>query len=533
MGDTNSTWGWGEEARFPDREQRRAMGQWAGALLGFTTGEPDDPVDWRGVDLPAPRIEVPAALSAICSTEARERISHSYGKSYPDLVRGFRGDYPRPPDVVARPRSEEDVTSLLDWCGSHDLAFVPFGGGTSVVGGVEAPEGWDGVVTVDLTALDRVLEVDDVSGAARIQAGARGPVLNAQLARRGWELRCFPQSYRYATLGGWIVTRAGGHYATVRTHVDDLVESVRMLTPTGPWESRRLPASGAGPSPDRMVLGSEGTLGVVTEAWMRVVRPPRYRASASVRYADWDRALAGLRAVASSGLDPANCRLLDTTEARINAVSADPAHTLLLGFESHDHPLGPWIERAVALAVAEGGTCRKGARLRDAGEGSADPSAASWRDAFFEGPHLRDVLVSLGVIVDTFETACTWDRFPALDALVRSRLGGAMERLCGGGVISCRITHVYSDGLAPYYTFLAPGARGGELAVWAELKRAASDALIEAGGTITHHHAVGRMHREHWERQRPGPFGAVLRAVKDTLDPNGILNPGVLLPDRR
>ena len=530
-----SIWGWGLADRFPDGEQRSAMGQWASALLGFPVGAPRDPVPLDALTLPLASAACvpPASLAAICSQSRADRASHAYGKSYPDILRGFLGQYPHPPDLVARPRTEQDVVDLLDWCDGARLAAIPFGGGTSVVGGVEADVSsrWRGAVTLDLRGLDRVLEVDEVSSAARIQAGATGPVLNKQLAEHGFELRCFPQSYQFATLGGWIVTRAGGHYATVRTHVDDLVESVRMVTPTGPWESRRLPGSGAGPSPDRMVLGSEGTLGVVTEAWMRVVRPPRWRASASVTFSDWDRAVEGLRGVAQAGLAPANCRLLDATEAKINAVSHDGRHVLLLGFESDDHPLEAWMQRALAIAVEAGGACPKGPRYRDAGATGADPTANSWRDAFFAGPYLRDTLISLGVIVDTFETAITWDRFDALHGALQAELGDAMRRVCGAGTLSCRVTHVYPDGPAPYYTFLAPGRPGAELEQWAELKAVASDVLIRLGATITHHHAVGRMHRPWYAKQRPEPFGRVLRAIKRSVDPSGILNPGVLVAE--
>jgi len=533
--DTLSIWGWGEAARFPDGEQRAAMGQWAQALLGFDVGPPQDPVPPEALELSAPRSAAlpPASLGALCSSTTRDRAAHAYGRSYEDTVRGFRGLYPHPPDVVARPRSEQDVVDLLDWCGASDLAAIPFGGGTSVVGGVEADVSsrWAGAVSIDLKGLDRVLEVDDVSRAARIQAGATGPVLNGQLSQHGFELRCFPQSYQFATLGGWIVTRAGGHYATVRTHIDDLVESVRMITPTGPWAARRRPGSGAGPSPDRMVLGSEGILGLVTEAWVRVVRPPRWRASASVRFSDWDRAVHALRGIAQSGLAPANCRLLDGTEARINSVAQDGSHVLLLGFESADHPLEAPMSRALEIARSAGGSCTRGARYRDAGAQGGDPTASSWRDAFFAGPYLRDVLVSLGVIVDTFETCITWDRFDELHGALQAELGDAMRRICGAGTLSCRVTHVYPDGPAPYYTFLAPGRPGAELEQWAELKAVASDLLIRHGATITHHHAVGRMHRPWYAQQRPEPLGRMLRAMKNTVDPAGLLNPGVLVAE--
>ena len=208
------------------------------------------------------------------------------GSAYRDVVRGFRGEFPNPPDVVARPRTEAEVEAVLAWCCDEGYAAIPFGGGTSVCGGVEPrlPGEYPGVVTIDLGALDRVVEVDEVSRSALIQAGAPGPVLEDQLRERGLTMRCFPQSFEFSTLGGWVATRAGGHFATKLTHVDDMVESVRAITPAGVWESRRLPGSGAGPSPDRMLIGSEGILGVITEAWVRVLPRPRFKTSCGVEF---------------------------------------------------------------------------------------------------------------------------------------------------------------------------------------------------------------------------------------------------------
>lgn len=236
--------------------------------LGFGGEDVTEPVPLEAVELPAPRVSPPSSLAEICADDTHSRAFHSLGSAYRDIVRGFRGEFPRPPDVVASPRSEAEVESVLAWCSDEGYAAIPFGGGTSVCGGVEPrlPGEYPGVVTIDLGALDRVLEVDEVSRAARIQAGAPGPVLEDQLRERGLTMRCFPQSFEFSTLGGWVATRAGGHYATKLTHVDDMVESVRAITPTGVWESRRLPGSGAGPSPDRMLIGSEGILGVITEA---------------------------------------------------------------------------------------------------------------------------------------------------------------------------------------------------------------------------------------------------------------------------
>jgi alkyldihydroxyacetonephosphate synthase len=526
-----SFWGWGWADRFPDDDTRRGMGEHARAVLGLDTLELLAPPTLDSVRLPPSRIAPPESLASFTSGDRLARVTHTYGRAYRDLVRGFRGDFSNAPDLVATPRTEAEVEAVLDWAAREEVKVIPFGGGTSVVGGVEAAfrEQARAVVSLDLRGLERVLEVDPISRAARIQAGATGPVLEEQLAAHGFTLRHFPQSFEFSTLGGWIATRAGGHFATLYTHIDDLVESTRMLTPSGVMESRRLPGSGAGPSPDRLVLGSEGTLGVITEAWMHLQRRPRWRSTASVHFEDYRQAVEATRAVAQAGLYPTNCRLLDPEEARLNMVAFDGTAVLILGFESADHPLEPWLARALAICEGLGGTCPKGPVHRDGGEKAGGDAAASWKQAFIDAPYLQNVLVSLGVVADTFETACTWDRFDRLHGEVTEAVRAAMQRVCGGGRISCRFTHVYPDGPAPYYTFVVPAKVGGELEQWAEIKQAASDALIRCGATITHHHAVGRTHRPWYDRQRPEPFAAVLKAAKSALDPKGILNPGVLV----
>jgi alkyldihydroxyacetonephosphate synthase len=264
-------WGWGYEDEQPSFEEQRAAAQFLTERLGFGSTEPESPAPLP--KLPPPRLKPSEALAAICVDDDYERALHAYGRSYRDIVRAFRGHFDHPPDVVAHPRDEADIEAILDWAIAVGAAVIPFGGGTSVVGGVEPDvpdDDYAGIVTIDLKVLDRVLEVDPVSQAARIQAGAIGPRLEQQLAEHGLTLRHFPQSFQFSTLGGWIATRAGGHFATLHTHIDDLVESVRAITPAGTWESRRLPGSGAGVSPDRMLIGSEGTLGLITEAWVRV-----------------------------------------------------------------------------------------------------------------------------------------------------------------------------------------------------------------------------------------------------------------------
>jgi alkyldihydroxyacetonephosphate synthase len=533
MSRRRSWWGWGWEDEALGLERTEKLAAALDNRFGSSGIEIHEPPDLDRIELPASRVTPPDSLTDICTDDRRERAAHTYGKSYRDVVRAFHGELTRPPDFVAFPRDEEDVVALLDWCAGANVAAVPYGGGSSVVGGVEAGlvgDSYAGVVTVDLTRLDRVVEVDEVSRAARIQGGALGPRLEEQLRPHGYTLRHFPQSFEFSTLGGWLATRSGGHYASVYTHIDDLAESIRMVTPGGVIESRRLPGSGAGPSPDRLALGSEGTLGVITEAWMRVQDRIRFKASAGVHFADYSNGVEATRAVAQSGLFPTNCRLLDATEAMVAAGVVDGSSLLVLGFESADHPVDPWIERAVELCRDHGGMTPEGIRAGEvSNERSDDSSVGAWRNSFLRAPYGRDALVSMAVIVETFETACTWSQFPELHAGATAAVEKALAEICGGGWVTCRFTHVYPDGPAPYFSVTAPGRWGSELSMWAEIKAAASEAVLANGGTITHHHAVGRDHRPWYDRQRPDPFAAALSAAKHTLDPAGILNPGVLI----
>jgi alkyldihydroxyacetonephosphate synthase len=522
-------WGWGYEDEQPSDDELRGAAKFLHERLGFGSLEPEGPVALSEISLPAPRLDPPSSLKAICSQDPYERALHAYGRSYSDVVRAFRGRFDHPPDVVARPRDEAEIEAVLEWAGSSGAAVIPFGGGSSVVGGVEGavPERYAGVVTVDLKALDRVLEVDPVSLAARIQGGALGPVLERQLGEHGLTLRHFPQSFEFSTLGGWIATRSGGHFATLYTHIDDLVESVRALTPAGVWESRRLPGSGAGVSPDRMLIGSEGILGVITEAWVRVRPRPTHRASAAVRFADFKAGARGVRALSQSGLYPTNCRLIDPDEARVTGAGDGASALLMLGFESADHDVEPWMSLALECCSDYGGSWER--RGSGGGSGGAGGAVGSWREAFLRAPYLRDTFVAMGVLSETFETAITWERFESFHEAVLESTKAAVEEICGEGSVTCRFTHVYPDGPAPYYTILAPARRGSELEQWAEIKRAAADAVIAAGGTITHHHAVGRDHRPWYDRQRPDPFADALRGAKAAVDPAGVLNPGVLI----
>ena len=547
-------WGWGYDDQQPSRDQVEGIARAVTDRLGFEVDEIEEPVPLDAVELAKSRLKPPKRFGDLFSADRYDRIAHSLGKAYRDVVRGFRGEFPNPPDLVAYPESPEDVDVVLNFCADEKAAAIPFGGGTSVVGGVE-PRGLEeyrGVVSVDMRRMDRVLEVDPISMAARIQAGATGPGLEEQLREHGLTLRHFPQSFEYSTLGGWIATRAGGHFATLYTHIDDLVESIRAVTIDGDWESRRLPGSGAGPSPDRALLGSEGILAVIVDAWVRVRERPNEKVSAAVAFDDFASGAEAVREISQAGLYPSNCRLLDAAEAETSSAGPPGKAVLVLGFESAHHPVEDSMALAIEAAVAHGGEPGEVTRQtaerpgpsarREAPAPSApgDDPVNAWRHAFLFAPYLRDSLVACGVLSDTFETAITWDRFPDFHAEVMETARRAVAEASGGPAegpgsprISCRFTHVYPDGPAPYYTVLAKARRGDEVAQWDEIKAAVSDTVIDAGGTITHHHAVGRDHRPWYDRQRPDRFADALRAAKRELDPGAVLNPGVLIDPSR
>jgi alkyldihydroxyacetonephosphate synthase len=521
--------GWGREGEgLGAAEEAAALDRYR-RLFGVAAFAETAPPPLADIALAEPRIVAPPSLVRCCTSDRYDRAAHTYGKSFFDYARGLAGDYRAAPDVVAYPGDEAEVAAVLDWAGGAGAAVVPFGAGSSVVGGVEPRFGggrWRGGVSLDLRRLDRVLEIDRVSRAARIEAGVFGPALEAQLRPHRLTLRHFPQSFEYSTLGGWIATRSGGHFATLYTHIDDLVESLRLVTPQGVVETRRLPGSGAGPSPDRLFIGSEGILGVITEAWMRLQERPRHRAGGAVHFPDFFAAARAVRAIAQAGLFPANCRILDPQEAQNTGAGNGTRALLVLAFESADHPLEAWMARAIECCSDFGGMPER----PETADAHRQGAAEAWRTAFIRMPYARERLICRAIIVDTFETAITWERFEAFHDRVKAATEMAIREATGlPGQVTCRFTHVYPDGPAPYFTFHALGRHDALTDQWHAIKRAASDTLVAAGGTITHHHAVGRDHRTWYDQERPALFAAALAAAKRAVDPQGLLNPGVLI----
>ena len=523
-------WGWGYSDELLTDEEDKNIEQ--RILNNFSLSEVETiPIPKaKDIELHKSKISPPSSLQNLLSSDHLERLNHSYGKSFPDLARAMLGLFPNPPDLIAFPNNQDDIVSILDWADQNNIAVIPYGGGSSVCGGVETDVGdtYSGVISLDLRNLNQVLEIDKESRAARIQAGILGPALEEELKKSNLTLRHFPQSFEHSTLGGWIATRSGGHFATLYTHIDDFVESTTMVTPKGVIESRRLPGSGAGPSPDRIVIGSEGVLGIITEAWMRLQERPQFRASCPVLFDDYEKALKATRLISQSALFPSNCRLLDAKEALFNGAGDGSKHLLILSFESADHELDTWLNRALEIVSDVGGQYEvPREEKQDAHKSGA---SGTWRNSFIRAPYYREASVRRGIIQDTFETSITWDKGYKFIECLKENVSKAIQEITGKETtVTCRLTHTYPDGLAPYFSYTAFATPSTMIDVWKEIKLVTNEICIAKGGTVTHHHAVGRDHRVRgYDLQRPEGFKNMLSAAKKAVDPQSILNPGVL-----
>ena len=521
---------WGYEDEVISQAEVKEMAVRVGKRLGI-----DEPVvlsdpTLEEIELRESRISIPASLSSFCNSDKWDRVSHSYGKSFKDLTRIFRRDFTNPPDVIAYPRNEAEVAAVLDWCGDNGYAAIQYGGGSSVTDGFTAPEDCDGSVIIDLGNMNQVLEVDPVSRCALIQAGTLGPSLEDQLKPHGLTLRHIPQSWEFSSLGGWIATRSSGHYATHLTHIDDMVQSLRVVTPRGTIENRRLPGSGAGPDPDRLFIGSEGSLGIITQAWMKLQGRVVFRANATITFDTFYQGAAAIRQITQAGLFPANCRYLDAQDAQFYGAGDGTKSVLLLGFESADHPVDVWLERGVEICQDHGGeVVTKTGSGGDALKSSRSGAQGNWREQFRYLPRLMHTRAAMGVVSFTFETAYTWDKFEAVDTEIIRRVSEAQKALTGGGIVCRRFSFLYPDGPAPYYSVVAPSTHETSLEHYQALSDVASDAISELGATITHHHAVGRSFRPWYDKEVDPLFRDMLAGAKNAVDPDWIMNPGMLL----
>jgi alkyldihydroxyacetonephosphate synthase len=546
--------GWGWQAHDFDLAGRETeVWDWLRRELELTAFEDRPAVPLEDIEIrdPALDAEALAALREIVGTEhvkvdRYERAFHARGKSYHDLLHLRAGNLDVVPDAVAYPENAEQVASLLTLASAREWTVVPFGGGSSVVGGVGAHpgQGRDVVLTIDLTRMDRVLGVDEVSRTATIEAGIYGPKLEADLAARGYTLGHYPQSFEFSTLGGWIAARGAGQQSNRYGRADEWLVDAKLATPTGQWRTESFPGSAAGPNLNDLVAGSEGRLGIITEATVVVHPLPAERDYRGYLFKDFGRGSDAMRQIMQEGLPVAMLRLSDANET-----------AFLQGFAAKRKPRGT-VERAADRVLELGGWSAGRCVMLVGIEGEADNVKASlsrtsaiirhhggfplgrsagksWFKSRFAMPYLRDPLLDRGVAVDTLETSTHWSNVLSLHRVVCAVIRDCLsERASGRAMVMCHISHCYEDGASLYFTFVFPQAAPDEvLEQWHAVKRAASDAIAEHGGTISHHHGVGTDHLP-WMAREKGEVGtAILKAACRQVDPAGMLNPGKLIED--
>lgn len=528
MGKTLNPVGWGYVEDALSEREREAVLKVAGAWFGGKGLERRPPPPPDAIALAPSRIRVPEALAACVDTGHAARLLHARGRSFRDLAALRAPSLPDAPDAVATPRDRDELDRVLAWASSQRLALIPYGGGSSVVGGINAEgmAGHAGVVTLSLRGLNRVLDVDARSRTVHAEAGILGPDLEDALKPHGFAVRHFPQSYFHSTLGGWVATRGAGHFSTGLAKIEDRVQALGVTLPDGRRaETRRLPASSVGPDPNRLWCGSEGTLGVITDVHLRVVPLPKDRVSAGVRFKTFEQALEAARAMLHAGLQPTQLRILDPYEHLLSRAFSGKAASgalMVLAFESAGAPIAEAFAAAQELCRQHGGEVQSK---------EGEEAVGDWRNTFFRQPYIRDALMDYGVISDTFETAVPWSAVPGFYHAVREATLKAVQKVCGFGAVSTRSTHSYTDGLCLYFAFFGPGRHGALAEQWWEIKAAASEAVIAHGGTMSHHHAMGRDHRRWAKAEIPAPFRAAVRAAKRELDPQGLMNPGLWFED--
>jgi alkyldihydroxyacetonephosphate synthase len=535
--DTN-WWGWGDPMR------RTELDATALGVLRERIGELEPwPLAARIEDfeLPAARPLPWAVLDAVGENAVfnshEDRLRHAVGRGYVDLARLRGGRLEHAPDAVLVPSDAAAAGRLIDACAANGVAVVPFGGGTSVVGGVEPLRGdHEALISLDLTAL-REVTVDDTSLTARLGAGLRGPEAEAALAAQGLTLGHFPQSFEYATIGGFAATRSAGQASSGYGRFDSLVTSVRLLSPTGNLRTLETPHTAAGPALREIVIGSEGTLGVIPDVTVRVRPAPPQR-----RYEAWiaESFEAGceiVRVLAQGPGLPTMVRVSDEEETMGSLALSGPRGAagkafgaylkarrraggalMIVGYEGEEEALTR--RRALTVRALRGGGAVYLGRA----------AGRSWEHGRYGGPYQRDLLMEMGAMAETLETSHTWTRLGELHRSVAAAIRGALDGQGTPGLVFCHLSHAYPDGASLYFTFIARGLRGAEVEQWAAVKKAASEAIVANGATITHHHAVGRDHAQYMAAEVGETGLEVLRAVKERLDPTGIMNPGKLLP---
>jgi alkyldihydroxyacetonephosphate synthase len=531
-------WGWGDPSVEPslDAEALAVLRERIGELEPWPLARAIEEFELPEAEA-LPQALVDAVGEANVSTSGEDRVRHAAGCGYADLARLRNGVLDGAPDAVVMPPNAEALRRVIDVCAAEGIAIVPFGGGTSVVGGVEPLRGSHArLISLDLGAL-RDVDVDRRSLTARLGAGLRGPEAEAALGREGLTLGHFPQSFEYATIGGFAATRSAGQASSGYGRFDSLVSSVRLMAPAGELSTLETPHTAAGPALRELVVGSEGVLGVIPDVTVRVRPAPSVRRYEAWMAESFEAGAEIVRALAQGSGLPEIIRVSDEEETEGTLALNGPRG---LSGRLFDGYLGVRGRRGGALMIVgfegdeESAARRRALSVRALRGGGAaylgQTAGQAWEHGRYQGPYLRDTLMEMGAMVETLETSHTWSRFGELHEGVREAIRAALEGQGTPGLVFCHLSHAYADGASLYFTFISRVRRGAELDQWAAVKRAACEAIVAHGGTITHHHAVGRDHAPYMEAEVGRTGLEVLRTVKEQLDPSGIMNPGKLLP---
>jgi alkyldihydroxyacetonephosphate synthase len=530
-------WGWGDPSIAPELDGP-ALETLRGRIGGLRSASPPPQLDDFG--LPPAQELPPALLQAVGEenvfTSNEDRLRHATGCGYVDLARLRSGRLDAAPDAVVLPADAAEVKRVLELCATEGVAVVPYGGGTSVVGGVEPLRGdHDRVISLDLTRL-RAVEVDRRSLTVRLGAGLRGPEAEAELGRHGLVLGHYPQSFEYATIGGFAATRSAGQASSGYGRFDSLVSSVRLIAPAGDLETLATPHTAAGPALRELVVGSEGVFGVIPDVTVRVRPAPKQRRYEAWMAESFEAGAEIVRKLAQGPGLPDVIRISDEEETEVSLALSGPrglAGSLFGGYLGLRRRHGGSLVIVGLEGEDEAVARRRALSARELHRGGAvylgQSAGRSWEHGRYQGPYLRDTLMGMGAMVETLETSHTWTELAALHAAV----GGAIRDSLAGqgtpGLVFCHLSHAYADGASLYFTFISRSREGAEVEQWRQVKRAACEAIVAGGGTITHHHAVGRDHAPYMEAEVGRTGLDVLRAVKEQLDPAGIMNPGKLL----
>jgi alkyldihydroxyacetonephosphate synthase len=545
-------WGWGEEGISFTHEDKPELAPFIRRAIDLdVTGATSSPVAFADLRIPEPSLqpELRLALEGILesewiSTDALDRVQHARGKSLRDLVRQRRGDLGRLPDVVVRPGDEADVTAILKAALDLDAVVIPFGGGTSISGSLEAsPEERRSTISMDLGRLDRVLEIDETSRLARVQAGAFGPSLEEQLNDMGWTLGHFPDSFTHSTLGGWIATRSSGMQSDRYGDVAELTRGLRVVTPAGLLVTRPVPSTSTGPSVREMVLGSEGRLGIITEATVHVRRVPAERVILGYLLPNWSEGLAAMRDIAASEASPSVTRVSDAPEtgfsfatrkdptvldrvkskalqAYLGRRDIDPEQMCLsfIGYEGTARHVAAQKKLVGRIVSRHGGLCI-----------GASPGEL-YDQKKFDTPYIRDYLLDRGALADVSETAAPWSVLPTLYGNTVTAARDAFQELGVNGYVMCHLSHSYHAGACLYFTFaIKPSGQRDPLEEYDVVKSAIQQSFVDSGGTLSHHHAVGTEHARWLEQDVSTPGVAMVKALFDGIDPGANLNPGKIV----